>query len=64
MLHGKRNLVGYSPWGGKESDTTEQQTQHFAKTDEEKIEKVQMISTRNEIKGVRGLLEMLQISER
>ena len=22
--HGQRNLVGYSPWGGKESDTTEQ----------------------------------------
>ena len=21
--HGRRNLVGYSPWGGKESDTTE-----------------------------------------
>ena len=23
-LHGQRNLVGYSPWGHKESDTTEQ----------------------------------------
>ena len=22
-LHGKRNLAGYSPWGGKEFDTTE-----------------------------------------
>ena len=22
--HGQRSLVGYSPWGGKESDTTEQ----------------------------------------
>ena len=22
-LHGRRNLVGYSPWGHKESDTTE-----------------------------------------
>ena len=22
--HGRRNLVGYSPWGRKESDTTEQ----------------------------------------
>ena len=22
--HGQRNLVGYSPWGCKESDTTEQ----------------------------------------
>ena len=21
--HGQRSLVGYSPWGGKESDTTE-----------------------------------------
>ena len=23
-LHGQRNLVGYSPWGHKESDVTEQ----------------------------------------
>ena len=23
--HGQRSLVGYSPWGGKESDPTEQQ---------------------------------------
>ena len=22
--HGQRNLIGYSPWGGKEADTTEQ----------------------------------------
>jgi len=22
-FHGQRNLVGYSPWGRKESDTTE-----------------------------------------
>ena len=26
--HGQRNLVGYSPWGHKESDTTEQLTQN------------------------------------
>ena len=24
--HGQRNLAGYSPWGRKESDTTEQLT--------------------------------------
>ena len=24
--HGQRSLAGYSPWGGKESDTTEGQT--------------------------------------
>ena len=24
--HGRRSLVGYSPWGHKESDTTEQLT--------------------------------------
>ena len=23
-IHGRRSLVGYSPWGGKELDTTEQ----------------------------------------
>ena len=26
-FHGLRSLVGYSPWGCKESDTTEQLTQ-------------------------------------
>ena len=26
-FHGQRSLVGYSLWGGKESDTTEQPTQ-------------------------------------
>ena len=27
--HGQRNLVGYSPWGRKESDTTERLHFHF-----------------------------------
>ena len=27
--HGQRSLAGYSPWGHKESDTTEQITLHF-----------------------------------
>ena len=27
--HGKRILAGYSPWGHKESDTTEQLSCHF-----------------------------------
>ena len=27
--HGRRSLVGYSPWGRKESDTTEQLPFHF-----------------------------------
>ena len=26
-FHGQRSLVGYSPWGHKESDTTEQLSQ-------------------------------------
>ena len=25
-FHGQRNLAGYNPWGGKESDTTEKLT--------------------------------------
>ena len=29
-FHGLRSLVGYSPWGGKESDTTEQLHFHFS----------------------------------
>ena len=28
--HGQRSLVGYSPWGHKESDTTERLTGHFS----------------------------------
>ena len=27
--HGRRNLVGYNPWGGKESDMTERLHFHF-----------------------------------
>ena len=27
-FRGQRSLVGYSPWGHKESDTTERLTQH------------------------------------
>ena len=30
-LHGQRSLVGYSPWGCKESDITEQLTLHYTK---------------------------------
>ena len=32
--HGQRSLVGYSPWGRKESDTTEQFHFHFSCTGE------------------------------
>ena len=28
-FHGWRSLVGYSPWGGRKSDTTEQLHFHF-----------------------------------
>ena len=31
-IHGRRSLVGCSPWGRKESDTTEQLHFHFALT--------------------------------
>ena len=27
-FHGQKNLAGYSPWGHKESDTTEQLSTH------------------------------------
>ena len=29
-IHGRRSLVGYSPWGRKESDTTERLHFHFS----------------------------------
>ena len=38
-LHGQRNVAGYSPWGSKESDTTEKLThkertlRHFTSVD-------------------------------
>ena len=31
-FHGQRSLVGYSPWGHKESDTTEQLSLHVTST--------------------------------
>ena len=31
VFHGQRSLVGYSPWGHRESDTTEHSTPLFAK---------------------------------
>ena len=33
-LHGRRSLVSYSPWGRKESDTTEQLPFPFNEVDE------------------------------
>ena len=30
-FHGQRSLMGYSPWGHKESDTTEQPTQNHCR---------------------------------
>ena len=30
--HGRRSLIGYSPWGRKESDTTERLHFHFQKS--------------------------------
>ena len=33
-LHGWRSLVGYSPWGRKESDTTEWLHFHFQQVNE------------------------------
>ena len=29
-FHGQRSLLGYSPWGGRESDMTEQLSTHHA----------------------------------
>ena len=29
-FHGQRSLAGYSPWGRKESDTTERLTLYYA----------------------------------
>ena len=31
-FHGQRSMVGYSLWGGKESDTTERLTDSFSLT--------------------------------
>ena len=36
-FHGWRNLVGYSPWGYKESDTTEQLHFHFLSVTGERL---------------------------
>ena len=36
-FHGQRSLPGYSPWGHKESDTTEQLTNTLRITDRESL---------------------------
>ena len=33
-FHGQRSLPGYSPWGGKESDTTERLTHNTVQFDQ------------------------------
>ena len=35
-FHGQRRLVGYSPWGHKESDMTEHTAQPFTETESDK----------------------------
>ena len=35
-FHGQRSLPGYSPWGRKESETTEQLSLYFSSLDKEK----------------------------
>ena len=40
--HGQRNLVGYSPWGCKESDTTERLHFHFHHTFDKRVSSNQM----------------------
>ena len=39
-FHGQRSLAGYSPWGHKESDTTEQ---HSGKYEDYEIQKVRFV---------------------
>ena len=36
-FHGQRSLVGYSPWGHKESDMTEQLNVHFLREERGKV---------------------------
>ena len=38
ISHGQRSLVGYSPWGHKESDMTERLSTHMTQTTEEERE--------------------------
>ena len=46
--HGERSLLGYSPWGGKESDMTEQLTllvsHHTSDNSDSKFSSVQSLS--------------------
>ena len=42
--HGQRSLVGYSPWGHKESDTTEQLSTAQKQGTSEMREKLQVLS--------------------
>ena len=43
VLHRRRSLVGYSPWGLRESDTTEQLHFHFTSSVGKWGEYIQML---------------------
>ena len=43
-FHGQRSLAGYSPWGRKESDTTERLTLAIVEDDKNKIIMVSKLS--------------------
>ena len=57
--HGGKNLVGYSPWGRKESDMTERLHFHFREGDseawlhEEKVEEFDNLASEFVVEGNR-----------
>ena len=51
LENAQRNLVGYSPWGHKESDTAEHtHTRHLFRKDEYKVNPIQALQTNQGIK--------------
>ena len=51
--HGRRSLVGYSPWGRKDSDTTEQL--HFTFTHPTVLGSLEASLQRDELRGLGNL---------
>ena len=60
-IHGQRSLVGYSPWGHKESDTTEQlsPTEGFLKSKYYTPVKMYITFTYKELKWVQKWMSLL-----
>jgi len=50
-FHGQRSLAGYSPWGCKESDTTEQLSKHAEAAEAKAMSKQEVVAAWMKMEG-------------